>query len=323
MNFDAAITLTKNLEYSNDISLPIIIGILISGFWLASRLEIFSNFQKNIDDKQGILLPSLSFIASPFISVYIFDLYQNNTFVEILKSATPLVAILTFFLGQYTAKREKRLDKEKQNKNIAKKVLSSLGQLILIGGSLSSIEAKLKNAKPKNFEFEKFQEFCKPKLFGIKKEVQQNKENDLVYSIPYGSSIIAYLQRVEEYVKEIINGEYQETSFNSYSTTDSLEDLRHFILDGYEYALMLMRDFIEQDPDFQTYIKQLKTRRKNLSSFKKFKENTKSMYLKFRHDGDSRYQKIEKEYYFLEENIDRETTLLKKIDELVEKFEIQ
>jgi|GEM_PF-6864012 len=258
MNYYTEVLLKQHLQTSDNVLIPVTISIMISGFWLASRLGIISYVQKNIDDKQGILLPSLFFIVSPFVSVYIFGLYHNSLVFEILKSATPLVAVLTFFLGQFAAKRERRLEKEKQDQDIAKKILYSLEKLILFGGTLSNIEVELKKAEPRNFKFEKFQEFCKHELSVIKEEIKQIKVNHSVYSLPHGFDIITYLEEVATDIKNIVNGKILENYANNYNPMDGLNESRIHILNVYRYIFLLRRDVIKKDSDFLTHLPHVK-----------------------------------------------------------------
>ncbi|MDJ0573371.1 MAG: hypothetical protein QNJ53_30640 [Pleurocapsa sp. MO_192.B19] len=103
---------------------------------MASRLKVFSYF-KNINDERGILLPSLLFIASPFISVCIFALLKNGELFEFLRSLALVATVLTFFLGQVYERNRKNIEKGDREKYIAKRALYSLNKLILFGVLLS------------------------------------------------------------------------------------------------------------------------------------------------------------------------------------------
>ena len=119
---------------SNEINIYpyIILALLLSGLWLASKFDIFKDNFKKIKkiDQKGILLPSLCFITSPFIVVYIIFWWQSDTFYEVLRSLAPVASVLTFFLGQLYEKNRNNQNKHDREKYVAKRLLYSLGKII-------------------------------------------------------------------------------------------------------------------------------------------------------------------------------------------------
>ena len=162
------------------------IFVLVIALWFVRQLDWFS-FLERIKDPKGILPPTITllvgFIVIPNIVNFYNSLSKDNVILELLKSSTPLIAIFTFFLGQFTAIREKERDRKEQKKITAYKMLDSLDWLISNGGSLYCIEKKLEQAKPKDFDYSKFQSFCENQLIEIDSQLKEAQANEETFTI--------------------------------------------------------------------------------------------------------------------------------------------
>ena len=80
---------------SKNILILALTGIILSGTWLAYRLNLFT-FLSTINDEKKILLPSFLFLFSPFLLPFIFS--------HPLPGALPsIIPVSTFIIGQLLA----------------------------------------------------------------------------------------------------------------------------------------------------------------------------------------------------------------------------
>lgn len=98
-----------------NIVLPAVLGLVMSGLWLAYKLGIFRYFKK-INDEKEILWPSFFFLTSPFIFSIAFseagfgkfrEIKGIDTFLTILTTATSIYTG-NFLLENYRKKQKKK-----------------------------------------------------------------------------------------------------------------------------------------------------------------------------------------------------------------------
>ncbi len=81
--------------------LPAIIGFIIGAFWMIYKLGWFKWIK--INDKYGIIIPTLMTLTLPFIFTYIFDLIKNldspGNWIALLINLAPLGIFLTITIG--------------------------------------------------------------------------------------------------------------------------------------------------------------------------------------------------------------------------------
>lgn len=112
------------IEQINTI-LPAILGLVISGLWLAYKLGIF-RYLKKINDKKEILWPSFFFLTSPFIFSIAFSEAGFGKFREI-KGIDTVLTILTTATSIYTGNfLLENYRKKQKKKEIARLLVASL-----------------------------------------------------------------------------------------------------------------------------------------------------------------------------------------------------
>ena len=291
---------------SDNTIVPVIIGILLSSLWIASRLNFLSRF-KNINDEYGILLPSVVFLASPFLSVYIFNLYRNGIIIEFLKS---LIPILTFFLGQYIVEKRKNLEKREEEIKAGKIILHSLNNVISNNGPLHKIKDKFKKAKNENLEEEEIKNFCKSQLNNFIRYSRDLKVNTSMYTINYGLRFINYLDKVESCIEKIIETPDLKNHICNGAITRELQDIDNTIYMGYDHIIFIIKDVIRDNSQLQYYIGFLEIIKKGILRSiqkKKLKRSEKEEKYDFFADAFE-----DNEYYLQKIEIDHIDMIIKK-----------
>ncbi|QSJ16901.1 hypothetical protein JYQ62_35460 [Nostoc sp. UHCC 0702] len=104
-------------------NLPAFVGLFFAGVWLvynavliAYGLNIFKVILKFINQRK-ILIPSLVFIASPFISTFVYELFTKSS-DNLLKAFTPITCITA-----YIAYQQYQINRQQLRKNLSDKPL--------------------------------------------------------------------------------------------------------------------------------------------------------------------------------------------------------
>lgn len=140
-------------------NLPAIIGLSIAGVWLIYK-SILITYRLNIIMEllnwlkhRPLIMPSLLFILSPFISTLIFHVFLKNS-DEFLKAFTPITCI-----AAYIAYQQYQINRQQLRKNLSDKRLQiyvSAMTLVSSGrrDSTEIIQEKINSCLPALFEAE-------------------------------------------------------------------------------------------------------------------------------------------------------------------------
>ena len=302
------------------------IFLLIIALWFARQLNCFSLF-KSISDPQRILPPTIALFTGlfliPYLSYLYHDLSRDSVILEILKASTPLISIVTFFIGQYTVKREKQKQKEKQEKIAGTRILYLLQEFIE-SDALSKIESSLNISNPDHSNLEKFKQVCEDKRGCFSQKLQEIKTDQSIFNSCYREELILYLRIIENFVK----GENQE--HNDYEITVGLFYFHKH--EAYKHKLNLCKNIINDNLLLKSNLSLLESSKKTLEIWKKQRkkiiEEHKNLSLKFRSDFSNeevyeRLEKLEKKYPYLAKYYyyeDIEEDLIAYIDEILNEY---
>ena len=237
------------------------IFLLIIALWFARQLNCFS-LLKSISDPQRILSPTIVLFTGLFVIPCLYhDFSRDSVILEILKSSTPLISIVTFFIGQYTVKREKRKEKEEQEKIAGKRILYLLQEFIE-SDALSKIERSLNISNPDHSNLENFKQVCKDERGYFSQKLQEIKTDQSIFNSSYREEFILYLIR-------IIENFFQE---KNQGNDDYRFTVRLFYFhkhEAYKHKLYLCKNIINDNSLLQSNLLLLEFRKKALETCKK------------------------------------------------------
>lgn len=214
--------------------IPVGLSFAIALTWFTYKLEIYKLIP-HINDKYGILFPSIFLIASPFLFTNLF-IYFDQQFIEIFKISLP---VLTFALGQSISKFEKKQENKIRLKRAMRVLVQSMG-VELIGG-LSSLEHRLIQYAFQKNSSDEIENYRRELLEKIDREYQRftNKEEILENDTSMVSTL--YIRKVQDFLNNFLISD--ETSvFNSV-----ISDISHLKLEGYSYISTVIKDFLMTD----------------------------------------------------------------------------
>lgn len=249
------------------------IFLLIIALWFARQLNCFSLF-KSINDPQRILPPTIVLFTGlfliPYLSYLYHDLSRDSVILEILKASTPLISIITFFIGQYTAKREKCKEKEEQEKVAATKILSWLQKFIKFNG-FSEIESSINIDHSAHFNLENLKKICEDRRKHFSNKLQEIKTDQSIFNSSYREKMISYLIEGEKLFKEIQDENYCDVIVRSVCLYE---------YKAYEHKFYLCKNTIKDNLLLQSDLLFLKSRKKKI--LLRWKEKRKSIIKKYK-----------------------------------------
>ncbi|MEA5578533.1 hypothetical protein [Anabaena sp. UHCC 0451] len=141
-------------------NLPAIIGLLIAGLWLihksifiAYRLDIITEMFSWLKQK-SIIIPSLLFIISPFVSTSIFEISVENV-DNFIKAFTPITCVAAYIAYQQYQINRQQLRKSLSEKRLEIYVLAmTLFTSVQMNNSIEIIQDKINSYLPRLFEAE-------------------------------------------------------------------------------------------------------------------------------------------------------------------------
>ncbi|MBD2314647.1 hypothetical protein H6G20_23545 [Desertifilum sp. FACHB-1129] len=212
--------------------LIVTISIGLSGFWLFSK-GIGFQFLPKIEDEKGILLPSLVFLISPFVTLYLWHFLAAEAIGEFIK---PLVPLGTFLLGQTFVK----WDKEKEEKQ--KKIELALLLVANIDGTLirrlSILDGKLTSYGDNEYitPFKNYINESRPKIDELYDELRFKSE---LFKYSIGKRIFIYVEKYKDYINFI-----DSISIRPQDRFVELNKIRVLKIEGYVNIIDLIRELV-------------------------------------------------------------------------------
>jgi hypothetical protein len=240
--------------------MPVILGLTISGIWLASKFNVVSYFSK-VNDSKGIVIPSIFFLTSPFLFTYIFSIKIEHQTNEIFKSSLP---IITFIFGQFIAKCEKQKEEYKKHKQSANILMFILEQIVL--EYLFRIENELIFIKKtENLNLDDIKKYSGKFKIALDNDYPNLRNQPDFFHIDTvsGSGSLPYIGRVKEKLEYIYS-----VDKNTFDLIGTLIDVRSLKIQGYLIIIILLKEVIKNDSMFKLCILKLKQERERLVRLK-------------------------------------------------------
>lgn len=214
--------------------LPVELSLAISLMWFIYNLKIHK-FIPPINDRHGVLLPSIFLIVSPFLFTNLF-IHFDQQVIEAFKIILP---ILTFALGQSISKFEKNQENKSKLKKAMRALVQSMG--VELTGGLSELEHRLTQHAFQKISYDEIEKYRRELLEKIEKEYQRliNKEELLENDTSMVSTL--YIRKVQDFLNNF--------SLNDDASTfdSAVTDIAHLKLEGYSYISNLIKDFLIAD----------------------------------------------------------------------------
>ena len=242
------------------------ISLLITGTYLIHKA---TNWKPRIHDPNGILLPSLIFLISPFIIVKIISASNGSNVADILKSLAP---VGTFMLGTLYGFIDKiQKEEELKRKYLELMIARTEGSIILpLHSILSNLLKDLKQTEM---------------MMNLKASCKKARKNLKVYRLRVNFSvdqaeninnilILEFTNQIDDDLKALL-GHLSSSPEDILKEISKIEDL---IVTGYEYIMNLIKG-ASLKPDITNKFlmdlhKVLKSRQEELENRKKARQKS-------------------------------------------------
>jgi|GEM_PF-7122049 len=219
---------------------PVALSLVISSIWFAYILHAYK-FIPRINDKYGVLFPSLFLLGSPFLLTYLFTYFEQ----QLIESFKIILPIFTFILGQSVSKLEKKQENKKKLKKMVR-VLVQFMEIELIEG-LSTLEQKIgqyisKGGDSKSNDIDNYR---RKLLKKIEQEYQSlvNKEELLENDVSMVSTL--YLKKVQNFLDNFSVEDISTEDISTFNLT--IPEIVRLKLEGYSFVSALIKDFLMAD----------------------------------------------------------------------------
>lgn len=231
------------------------ISLLVSMIWIINRLtglKWLENIRKK--DKKRIVIPSFTFLLSPFLSIWFISALETSD------TAKALISVSTFALGQILTKMESTKEKEEQKAAFVSNLIMNLRYPAY--KSLFMMEAMLSKRCHLHLSDQNNQELadealCEADLKAqfLLEETNNASENlrgqlNSIYLIDNSNIVSAlfYMERVKQHSIYVIRF-LTENKLTENRESQILGDTWTLVAENYEFILSIAEDFFFTEPE--------------------------------------------------------------------------